>query len=560
MAVLHDDFDRLPGGSINRVPAARGVVPDRGGGDTIGSLPASDDLWGESTSMPRLVECVPNFSEGRRREVVDRILDAISGVHGVTLLDREMDPDHNRSVLTFAGEPEAVVEGAFRAVERAASLIDLNQHRGQHPRMGATDVVPFVPVEGVTLDDCAELARRLGRRVGETLGIPVFLYEAAATTPARASLAEVRRGEFEGLREAIGTDPARRPDFGPERIHPTAGATAVGARRFLVAFNANLNTPDVRIAKAVAAAIREQGGGLRNVRALGFSIENGRRAQVSMNLVDVEATPIHRVLALVRDEAARHGAAISGCEVVGLVPETAMLEAAGHALQLEGFRRDQVLELRLRRPPLTEAVPVAEFFDSVAAGTPTPGGGAVAAFAGALASCLPTMVANLTIGRKKYAGAEAAMLELKREAERLRSELLALARRDSEAYDAVLAARRMPASSPAEEADRAARLAAADLEATRVPLASAEACLGVLRLAETAARQGNVNAVSDAGVAGLLARAAGEGALLNVQINLKSLEDPADKQAVSKQFEAIRAELLAAAERCAAAVRSAMDA
>ncbi|MFM7231784.1 MAG: glutamate formimidoyltransferase, partial [bacterium] len=353
--------------------------------------------------MPRLVECVPNFSEGRRREVVDRILDAIAAVPGVTLLDREMDPDHNRSVLTFAGEPEPVMEAAFRAIAMASTLIDLNQHRGQHPRMGATDVVPFVPVEGVTLDDCAEMARQVGRRVGEELGIPVFLYEAAASTPARKSLADVRRGEFEGLRDAIGRDPARKPDFGPEHVHASAGATAIGARRFLVAFNANLDTPDVRVAKAIAAAIREQSGGLTNVRALGFSIENGRCAQVSMNLVNVEATPIHRVLALVRDEAARHGAAISGCEVVGLVPEAAMLAAAEHALQLEGFRRDQVLELRLRNAPLTEAVPIASFFDQVAGPTPTPGGGTVAAFVGSLATCLATMVANLTLGKKKYA-------------------------------------------------------------------------------------------------------------------------------------------------------------
>src|SRR5262247_1188288 len=376
--------------------------------------------------MPRLVECVPNFSEGRRREVVDRILDSIAAVPGVTLLDREMDPDHNRSVLTFAGEPDPVVAAAFRAIAKAAELIDLNVHRGQHPRMGATDVVPFVPVEGVTLDDCAELARVLGRRVGEELSIPVYLYEAAASTAARTSLADVRRGEFEGLRDAIGRDPARKPDFGPERIHATAGATAIGARRFLVAFNANLNTGDVRVAKAVAAAIREQGGGLKNVRALGFSIENGRRAQVSMNLVNVEATPIHRVLALVRDEAARHGATISGCEVVGLVPEAALLAAGEHSLQLEGFRRDQVLELRLRTPPLTEAVPIATFFDQVAGATPTPGGGTVAAFVGALATCLPAMVANLTVGRKKYVAAESAMLEVKRDAEALRRELLAL--------------------------------------------------------------------------------------------------------------------------------------
>jgi glutamate formiminotransferase len=275
--------------------------------------------------MTRLVECVPNVSEGRRREVIEDLAQTIAAVPGAILLDQEMDADHHRSVLTFAGEPEPVMEAAFRLVERAAGLIDLNHHAGQHPRMGATDVVPFVPVEGVTLEDCADMARRVGERIGREL-----------------ALADVRRGEFEGLRDLIGKDPARAPDFGPARIHPTAGATAVGARRFLVAFNANLNTGDVRVAKAIAAAIREQSGGLKHVRALGFSIEGGRRAQVSMNLVHTEATPIHRVLALIRDEAARRGAAISGCEVVGLIPAYALLDAAEHALQLEGFRRDQV--------------------------------------------------------------------------------------------------------------------------------------------------------------------------------------------------------------------------
>ena len=215
--------------------------------------------------MSKLVECVPNFSEGRRREVVEEIMQAIASVAGVTLLDSEMDADHNRSVLTFAGEPGPVMEAAFRAVKRGSELIDLNQHRGEHPRMGAADVVPFVPVEGLTLEDCAELARQTGRRIGEELGIPVFLYEAAASRPDRVTLADVRRGEFEGLRDAIGKDPRKKPDFGPERIHATAGATAVGARRFLVAFNANLNTPDVRVAKAIAASIREQSGGLKNV-------------------------------------------------------------------------------------------------------------------------------------------------------------------------------------------------------------------------------------------------------------------------------------------------------
>jgi glutamate formiminotransferase/formiminotetrahydrofolate cyclodeaminase len=510
--------------------------------------------------MSKLVECVPNFSEGRRREVVEEIMQAIASVPGVTLLDSEMDADHNRSVLTFAGEPEPVMEAAFRAVQRGSELIDLSQHKGEHPRMGAADVVPFVPVEGLTLEDCAELARRTGKRIGEELGIPVFLYEAAASRPDRAILAEVRRGEFEGLRELIGRDPRKKPDFGPERIHPTAGAVAVGARRFLVAFNANLNTADVRVAKAIAASIREQSGGLKNVRALGFSIEGGRRAQVSMNLVNTEATPIHRVLALVREEAARHGAAVSGCEVVGLIPEYAMLDAAEHYLQLEGFRRDQVLELRLKTPPLTEATSVATFFDSVASPTPTPGGGTVSAFVGALAATLPTMVAGLTLGKKKYAAHEEAMKEVRRRAAALRGRLLGLARKDSEAFEAVLEARRMAQSTPAEVEARDKAMAAADLEAMRVPLETARACLEVLELAVETARRGNVNAASDSGVAGLLAHAAAEGALLNVEINLKSAADSADKTDIEMGLQRVRTMLGPLARSCQDAVHAALSA
>jgi glutamate formiminotransferase/formiminotetrahydrofolate cyclodeaminase len=510
--------------------------------------------------MTRIVECVPNFSEGRRREVVDQLIQAIVAVHGVTLLDSEMDADHHRSVITFAGEPDAVVEAAVRVTGRAAQLIDLTQHRGEHPRMGATDVVPFVPVEGLTLDDCAELARRAGARIAEEHGIPVFLYEAAASRPDRVSLADVRRGQFEGLREQIGRDPGRRPDFGPERIHPTAGATAVGARRFLVAFNANLNTGDVRVAKAIAASIREQSGGLRNVRALGFSIEGGRRAQVSMNLVNVEATPIARVLALVRAEARRHGAMVSGCEVVGLIPEAAMLDAAEAALQLEGFRRDQVLELRLKHPPITGAVPLGTLLDDVAAPTPTPGGGTVAALAGALAASLDVMVANLSIGKKKYAAHEPELREIKRSAGTLRDRLLGLARRDSEAFEGVLRARRAAGALPEHEPGRVNLLAEADLEAARVPLETAEACLEVLGLAEQAARLGNVNAVSDAGVAGLMAAAGGEGALLNVQINLKSLPDNADKNDIQRNLQRLYDALGPAAQRCRDAVRAVMEA
>jgi len=510
--------------------------------------------------MTRLVECVPNFSEGRRREVVDELVRTITGVTGVQFLDSEMDADHNRSVVTFAGEPEPVAEAAFRAVQRAAELIDLNHHTGQHPRMGATDVVPFVPVEGLALDDCAALARATGARIGSELGIPVFLYEAAATRPDRVSLADVRRGQFEGLREAIGKDPARAPDFGPPRIHSTAGATAVGARRFLVAFNANLATGDVRVAKAVAAAIRERNGGLKNVRALGFSIENGRRAQVSMNLVDTEATPIHRVLALVRSEAGRHGVMLSGCEVVGLVPEAALLDAAEHTLQLEEFRRDQVLELRLRRPPLTGATSLDGFMDAVAEGTPTPGGGTVAAMAGAIASALAVMVANLTLGKKKHAGVEAEFSRLKQRAQGLRAELVRLARQDSEAFEGVLRARRLPGGMQDLVAARDRAVALAELEATRVPLRTAEACVEVAELAAEAARSGNPAAATDAGVASRLAVAAGEGALLNVKINLKSLPAGADKNDIEKALPRLEQALVAAARSCSEAVHAVMDA
>lgn len=510
--------------------------------------------------MTRLVECVPNFSEGRRSEVVEELIQVIASVKGVTLLDRESDPDHNRSVLTFAGEPDPVAEAAFRVVEAASRLIDLNQHTGQHPRMGATDVVPFVPIQNLTLDDCAEIARGVGRRIGEELSIPVFLYEAAATRPDRVSLADVRRGEFEGLKRRIGKDETRRPDFGPERIHPTAGATAVGARRFLVAFNANLATGDVRVAKAVAAAIREQSGGLKNVRALGFSIEGGRRAQVSMNLVNTEATPIHRVLALVRDEAARHGTTISGCEVVGLIPEAAMLDAAAHALKLENFRRDQVLELRLEGPPLTEAVSIGSFFEQVASPAPTPGGGTVSAFVGALSTCLATMVANLTLGKKKYAANEDALIRLKRDAESLRRELLTLARLDSEAFEAVLRARRLPQATPGEAEERERAMERAGLEAARVPLRTAAACLRALEMAESAARLGNVHAASDAGVAGLLARAAADGAILNVRINLKSLGSKADREDIEMDLKRLQMALESSAQGCLEAVHAAWNA
>jgi len=296
------------------------------------------------TIMQKIVECVPNFSEGRRREVVDRIVEAIKGVPDVMVLDVEADADHNRSVVTFVGEPEAVEEAAFRGIAQAAELIDLRQHEGRHPRMGAADVVPFLPIRGVTMEECVEMARRLGKRVGEELNIPVYLYEEAATRPERKNLADIRRGEYERIAEEIGKEPSREPDFGPA-VMGSAGASAIGARAPLVAFNVYLNTNNVKIAKAIARAVRYSNGGLRYVKALGLLVEG--RAQISMNLTDFQQTPILRVLDLIRNEAARWGVSVTESEIVGLVPAEALLDAGVSALGLHRFKPDQILENRI---------------------------------------------------------------------------------------------------------------------------------------------------------------------------------------------------------------------
>jgi glutamate formiminotransferase len=294
--------------------------------------------------MKRIVECVPNFSEGRRREIIDEIVGALASVEGVRVLDVQSDADHNRSVVTMVGQPQAVEEAAFRGIERAAQLIDMGQHQGEHPRMGATDVVPFVPIAGVTMADCVEMAHRLGKRVGRELSIPIYFYEEAATRPERRNLADVRRGEYEGLKVEIETDPHHVPDFGPARMGK-AGATAIGARPPLVAFNVYLNTDDVAIAKAIARAVRHSSGGLRYVKALGLLVEG--RAQVSMNLTDYRQTPIYRVIEMLRREAARYGVTIASSEVVGLIPNEALVDTAQFYLQLDGFSSDQILENRL---------------------------------------------------------------------------------------------------------------------------------------------------------------------------------------------------------------------
>jgi glutamate formiminotransferase/formiminotetrahydrofolate cyclodeaminase len=479
-----------------------------------------------------LVECIPNFSEGRRPEVVEAIADAVRGTPGVTLLDYSSDADHNRSVLTFVGTPGGIEAAAFAAIKTAAALIDMTQHSGEHPRIGATDVVPFVPIRGVEMADCAAIARRLGQRVGDELGIPVYLYEQAATRPDRKNLADLRKGEYEGLREAIKTDPDRAPDFGPAELG-TAGATVIGARAPLIAYNVYLNTDDVEAARKIARAIRHSGGGLRFVKALGLLVDG--RAQVSMNLTDYTRTPVQRVQELIRVEAARHGYQITHAELIGLIPEQALVDAARWYLQLDLFEDDQILEWRIQAAEATDLTPHA-FLDAVADGTPTPGGGSVAALAGALASALAGMVARLTAGKKKYAGVEEAMQEAARLSDRLRADLTTAIGDDSAAFREVMDAYRRDKDDPS----RPAAIQEALRRAADVPLHTARLSLQAMEQLKVVVEQGNVNAVTDGAVGARMALAAIEGAALNVLVNLQSMDDEAAVGAYRDEITSLR--------------------
>ncbi|MEJ7812608.1 MAG: glutamate formimidoyltransferase [Gemmatimonadaceae bacterium] len=471
----------------------------------------------------KLVECVPNFSEGRRPDVVAAIRDAIAAVEGVLLLDVSSDASHNRTVVTFAAPLERAVDAAFAGVREASARIDLTLHRGEHPRMGATDVVPFIPLEGATMDDCIVLARTLGERVARELEIPVYLYERAATRPSRENLADIRRGEFEGIRDEIATNAERAPDFGAPRVHPTAGAVAIGARPFLIAYNVYLgDARNLGTAKEVAKAVRGSSGGLRYVKGLGLEVDG--QAQVSMNLVDIEKTPMHRAFDLVKMEAAARGVATTWSEIVGLVPERALFDAAARHLQLERFTPDQVLERKLRSA-MSGGESVGGFLAAVASPAPTPGGGSVVAHVGALAAALAQMVAGLTVGRKKYVAVESEMKDLALRAAELSSTLAALAERDAEAYTAVASAYKLPKDGEGAERARADAIAHALMGASEIPLETARACAAVAELAARAAEKGNTNAVSDAGVAALLAEAACRGAAYNVRINVAAMGD-----------------------------------
>jgi len=548
----------------------------------------------------KLIECVPNFSEGRDRSIVDAIAAEISGTQGAVLLDVDPGRATNRTVVTLAGPPEAVEEAAFRAIRRAAELIDMARHRGEHPRMGATDVCPFVPMRGATMEDCVAIAERLGRRVGDELGIPVFLYGEAAKRPDRRRLPDIRKGEYEALPAKL-ADPDFAPDFGPARFHAKSGATAIGAREFLIAWNLNLDTRDRKLASRIAAELRETGklardaggvvvrgadgeavrtpGRFRELQGGAWYIEEYGRAQLTFNVMNFRVTPLHDVFDAAIEEAARRGVRVTGSEIVGLAPLEAILAAGDHYLTKQGRTtgvperervhaavvslglgelapfdpQQKIVEYRHRgRLRGLRAMQLADFADELSSDSPAPGGGSVAALCGALSAALSSMVAALTWSKKGMEPARPAMRERGERAQALKDWFLESVDRDSEAFHTVLAARRLPKDDPG----RARAIESSNQLATRVPLDVLNNAVEAAELALAAAREGNPASVSDAGVAGACALAAAEGAALNVRINLPSVTDA--KVAYDLALEMDRS--LKRAREIAAAVREAVDA
>jgi glutamate formiminotransferase / formiminotetrahydrofolate cyclodeaminase len=479
-----------------------------------------------------LIECVPNFSEGRRPEVVREIVDAMRSVRGTWILDVQSDPDHNRSVVTMVGTPDALPEAAFRGIEVAATRIDMETHRGVHPRLGAADVIPFVPVQGVTMAECVTLARDLGARVGEELRVPVYLYGHAALRADRVRLEEIRRGQYEQLKRDIHVDPDRAPDFGPSEVG-SAGAVVVGARPYLVAFNAYLDTDEVSIAKKIARAVRHSSGGYRYVKAMGVLVAG--QAQVSMNFTDVEETPLYRVVDTIRREAARYGVSVTHTELVGMIPEDALIETARWHLQMDIFEPDQVIERRLRQ---LEGMPPETFLDAVAAAEATPGGGSVSAMAGALGAALATMVGRLTADRPPSSEAGEAMREAVRRAEDLRAALTRRVDEDAAAYTAVMRARRLPQRTESAKRQRREAIESAMVQATEVLLGTARASRDALDVIALVVDRSSVHAVTDAGTGAWMALAAVQGAALAIRANARLIADASRAEAWRQEAEA----------------------
>jgi len=519
-----------------------------------------------------LVECVPNFSEGRDRKVIESIAAAIGSVPGVKLLDVDPGTDTNRTVYTFVGTPQAVLEAALSGARTARPLIDMRAHRGAHPRIGALDVCPFVPVSGISMEECSLLSRQFGKRLAEELGIPVYLYEKAAINPNRTSLADIRSGEYEGL-EAKLRDPSFVPDFGEPVFDARWGATVAGAREFLIAYNVNLNTRDKKLANDIAMSIREGGrldrnpdgsvrtdgqgqsvripGRLKAARAIGWYIEQYRCAQVSINLLDFRTTPLHEVFETVCSEAELRGLRVTGSELVGLVPleaitgcgryflkkagkspglcDSELVELAAATMGLNSvahFDADKkIVEWSYRRKGRLQSLSLSAFADEVSGDSPAPGGGSVAALAGSLGSALAAMVGNLTVGKKGYEAVAEALTMMAVDAQATKAALLEAIDEDSEAFNAILQASRLPRSTDEQTRARNEAMAAAVRQAAAVPLKTAELCCDALEQCLAAIEKGNRNSVTDGAAGALVAHAGLEAAILNVRINLKSISD-----------------------------------
>lgn len=535
--------------------------------------------------MTSLVECVPNFSEGRDRRVIEAIARTISGTSGVQLLDTDAGADTNRTVYTFVGPPDAVVQAAFNAAAAAVELIDMSQHQGAHPRIGSMDVCPFVPVAGISMAECVALARDLGRRIGDELAVPVYFYEHAASRESRRSLASIRTGEYEGLRQRL-EDPDWLPDEGPRRFHPRAGAFVVGAREFLLAYNVNLNTTDRRLAHDIALTIRESGrvqrdeagaaladanglparvpGRLKAVRAMGWYIDEYRQAQVSVNLLDFHVTPLHDVFEVVGDEARRRGLLVTGSELVGLTPLAPLVEAGRHFFRRQGKStgacerdlvamavtslglnqlrpfdpRAKVIEYRIAAPRPLASMPVTDFADDLSTSSPVPGGGSTAALVGALAAALTAMVGSLIVGKRGREEQWGTGNQVADRSQALKARLLDAIDEDAAAFRMVMEASRLSTNTPEESVARQLAVDRAYERAARVPLQTARSCAEAAELAFEAAGLGHRSSASDVGVAALAARAGAEGAALNVLINLSDMTDAASRDEYRREADA----------------------
>jgi glutamate formiminotransferase/formiminotetrahydrofolate cyclodeaminase len=524
--------------------------------------------------MHQLVECVPNFSEGRDRAVIDRIVAAIAEVEGVKVFDVDPGADTNRTVVTFIGSPDAVAEAAFAGIRQAAELIDMRNHSGAHPRMGATDVCPFIPVAGVTMEDCTRIARQVGERVARELHIPIYLYEESATRPERRNLADIRQGEYEGLADKL-KDPEWAPDFGEAKFNPQSGATVTGAREFLIAYNINFNTRDRKLVNDIALNIRERGRAKRDdqgkivrdddgvkimvpgvftgLKAIGWYIEEYGCAQLSMNITNYKESPVHDIFDEVCRQATERGLRVTGSELVGLIPKAAVVAAGEFFLKKQGKStgvpeeelvhiavkslgldeltpfeaRKKIIEYAVEdeNPPRLARMNLREFANELSTDSPAPGGGSVASLAGALGAGLAAMVSNLTMGKKGYDEVQEEMIQIGVAGQQLKDEFLADIDLDTDAFDRLMDAFRMPKKTEEDQALRQAAITEATKGAIAVPMRVLKRTIAALGLVKAVAQKGNQNSLSDAGVGGLMSRAAALGAYYNVLINLQGLDD-----------------------------------